>query len=115
MPIASRLRHTLTISRWTDTGATDSGGHKVGTYIDDADTVMGNVQDRASREVPTGELEGVAVSNAIGFLPIRAATTSLKAPDRLLKSGLVYQLVGLPRDAGGRGRHLEADLVRVTP
>lgn len=115
MPIAARLRHTLTISRWTDTGSRDDGGHAVVAYVDDAASVMGNVQDRGSREVPTGELKDVAVSNAIGFLPIQASTTSLKAPDRLTKSGLVYQLVGLPRDAGGRGRHLEADLVRVTP
>ena len=28
---------------------------------------------------------------------------------------LVYELLGLPRDAGGRGRHLEADLRRVPP
>jgi hypothetical protein len=115
MPIAARLRHTLTISRWTDTGSKDNGGHAIVSYVDDDDTVMGNVQDRASREVPTGELKDVAVSNAIGFLPIAAAATSLKAPDRLKKEGLIYQLVGLPRDAGGRGRHLEADLVRITP
>lgn len=115
MPIASRFRHTLTISRWTDTGSKDSGGHAVSAYVDDEDTIKGNVQERAAREVTTGELEGVALSDAIGFLPIQDATTSLKAPDRLIKSGLFYQLVGLPRDAGGRGRHLEADLVRVTP
>jgi hypothetical protein len=115
MPIDARFRHTLTISRWTTTGSTDSGGHAVRAYVDDADTIAGNVQERAAREVTTGELEGVALSDAIGFLPIVSSTTSLKAPDRLKKSGLVYQLVGLPRDAGGRGRHLEADLVRVTP
>lgn len=115
MPIAARFRHTLTISRWTPSGSSDSGGHAIAGYVDDADTLKGNLQERAARKVPSGELEGVALSNAIVFLPIVASTTSLKAPDRLKKDGLVYQIIGLPRDAGGRGRHFEADLVRVTP
>ncbi len=74
---------------------------------------MGNLQERVAREVPTGELAGVALSDAIAFLADHDGPR--RAPDRLKKGALVYELVGLPRDAGGRGRHLEADLRRVSP
>lgn len=115
MPIAARFRHTITISRLTSLGTANARGNRPKAYVDDAATIKGNIQDRASREVPTGELADVATSDAIAFLPIAAATMLLRAPDRLTTSLLVYQLVGIPRDAGGRGRHLEADLRRVTP
>jgi hypothetical protein len=113
--IAARFRHSLTISRFTESGTANARGNQPKSYVDDALPVKGNLQERAAREVPSGELAGVALSNAIVFLPIAAATSSLRAPDRLKKAGLVYELLGLPRDAGGRGRHLEADLRRVTP
>lgn len=115
MSISTRFRHTLTISRFTESGTANARGNQPTSYVDDALTVKGNLQERAAREVPSGELAGVAVSNAIVFLPIAPATTTLVAPDRLRLGALVYELLGLPRDAGGRGRHLEADLRRVTP
>jgi len=110
--IAARFRHELTISRFTESGTANARGNLVKGYIDDAEPILGNLQERKAREVPTGELGGVALSDAIAFLPI---TTVLTAPDRVKKGSLVYELLGLPRDAGGRGRHLEADLRRVTP
>ncbi len=115
MSIAARFRHSLTISRFIESGTANARGNLVKGYVDDTATIKGNLQERAAREVPTGELAGVAVSDAIAFLPIAAATSSLRAPDRLKLGALVYELLGLPRDAGGRGRHLEADLRRVTP
>ena len=115
MNIAARFRHELTISRFTESGTANARGNLTRGYVDDAEPIMGNLQERAAREVPTGELSGVALSDAIAFLPITAATGTLLAPDRLKKGALVYELVGIPRDAGGRGRHLEADLRRVTP
>lgn len=114
MAIAARFRHEIVISRFGESGTPNARGNLTRGYVADADPVMGNVQERKAREVPTGELDGVALSDAIGFLPITTATTSLQAPDRLLRASLIYELVGLPRDAGGRGRHLEADLRRVT-
>lgn len=114
MVIATRFRHTLTISRFIESGTANARGNQPKTYIDDTATIKGNLQERAAREVPTGELAGVAISNAIAFLPIAAATSNLRAPDRLKLGALLYELVGLPRDAGGRGHHLEADLRRVT-
>lgn len=114
MSIAARFRHQLVISRYGESGVANARGNLTQGFVADADPVMGNVQERKAREVPTGEREGVALSDAIAFLPITAATTSLRASDRLLRADLVYELVGLPRDAGGRGRHLEADLRRVT-
>jgi hypothetical protein len=114
MAIAARFRHSLTISRYTESGTANARGNQAKSYVDDTEPIMGNLQERAAREVPTGELAGVAISNAIAFLPIATATSTLRAPDRLKKAGLVYELLGLPRDAGGRGRHLEADLRRVT-
>ncbi len=115
MAIAARFRHSLTISRFTESGNANARGNQPTSYVDDALPVTGNLQERAAREVPTGELAGVAISNAIVFLPITAATSTLRAPDRLKKDGLGYEFLGLPRDAAGRGRHLEADLRRVTP
>ena len=112
MAIAARFRHELTISRVTESGSANARGNLVRGYVDDAATIKGNLQERAAKEVPSGELAGVALSDAIAFLPI---TTVLLAPDRLKLGALVYELLGLPRDAGGRGRHLEADLRRVTP
>jgi hypothetical protein len=113
--IAGRFRHSLTITRFTESGIANARGNLTKGYVDDAEPIKGNLQERAAREVPTGELAGVAISNAIAFLPIKTATATLRAPDRLKMGGLVYELLGLPRDAGGRGRHLEADLRRVTP
>lgn len=115
MAIAQRFRHVLTLSRLTTTGAADGRGHRTSGYVDDETSINGNVQERRSREVATGQTEGVAISDAIAFLPIAAATTSLRPADRLKRGAAIYQLVGLPRDAGGRGRHLEVDLRRVTP
>ena len=112
MAIAARFRHELTISRFTESGSANARGNLVRGYVDDAATIKGNLQERAAKEVPSVELAGVALSDAIAFLPI---TTVLLAPDRLKLGALVYELLGLPRDAGGRGRHLEADLRRVTP
>ena len=115
MAIAARLRHVLTISRFTEGGTVNARGNRTASYVDDAETILGNLQERAAREVPTGELAGVAISDAIAFLPISSTTSTLRAPDRLRKASIVYELLGLPRDAGGRGRHLEADLRRVSP
>jgi hypothetical protein len=115
MSIATRFRHSLTISRFTESGTANARGNQPKSYVDDAEPIKGNLQERVARKVPTGELAGVAISDAIAFLPIRPATSTLRAPDRLKKASLVYELLGLPRDAGGRGRHFEADLRRVTP
>jgi hypothetical protein len=112
--IAARFRHELVISRFGESGTPNARGNLAAGWVDDAAALMGNLQERKAREVSTGELGGVALSDAIAFLPITAATSSLRAPDRLLHAARVYELVGLPRDAGGRGRHLEADLRRVT-
>jgi hypothetical protein len=111
MAIAARFRHSLLISRFTESGTANARGNQPKSYVDDAESIRGNLQERAAREVPTGELAGVALSDAIAFLPIG---TTISARDRLKKGALVYELLGLPRDAGGRGRHLEADLRRVT-
>jgi hypothetical protein len=115
MSIAARFLHSLTISRFGETGTANARGNLVAGYVDDAAPIMGNLQERKAREMSTGELAGVALSDAIAFLPIVSATQSLRAPDRLKKAGQTYELVGLPRDAGGRGRHFEADLRRVSP
>lgn len=114
MTITARFRHTLTISRFGESGTANARGNLVRGYVDDTATIKGNLQERAAKEVPSGELAGVALSDAIVFLPITSATTSLGAPDHLKLGARVYELIGLPRDAGGRGRHLEADLRRVT-
>lgn len=114
MAIVARFRHSLVLSRFTESGVANARGNLTRSYVDDAEPIMGNLQERKAQEVATGELAGVALSDAVAFLPIDAATSSLAAPDRIKLGALVYEVLGLPRDAGGRGRHLEADLRRVT-
>jgi hypothetical protein len=110
--IAARFRHSLTISRYALSGTPNARGNQARSYVDDDLPIRGNLQERAAREVPTGELAAVAISNAIVFLPL---DTNITASDRIKLGALVYEVLGLSRDAGGRGRHLEADLRRVTP
>lgn len=112
MAIAHRFRHAITISRWTLGATTDPRGRRNDSWVDDGSAIAGNVQRRASREVPTGEAGTVAISNAIGFLPIG---TVVNDRDRLKVGASTYAIVGPPRDAGGRGRHLELDLRVVVP
>jgi hypothetical protein len=112
MAIASRLRHTIVISRWTEGATTSPRGHREDTWEDDDETVRGWIQPRTSRELTTDDVQGVAVSDALGFVEIGASFT---ARDYLIESGRIFQVVGPPRDAGGRGRHLETDLRQVFP
>lgn len=111
MPIASRLRHAITVNRWTQGGTTDSRGRRDDSWIDDPDPIPGNIQRRSSREL-VDENGDAAISDAIGFLAIDAAVSSR---DRLKEGSSTYLIVGPPRDAGGRGRHLELDLRLVVP
>lgn len=111
MPIASRFRHTITISRWTEGGSTSARGRRNDTWVDDTETTLGNIQGRSGREL-TDETGNIAVTDAIGFLAI---DTVISARDRIKMGGSTYQVVGPPRDAGGRGRHLELDLRLVIP
>lgn len=112
MPISSRFRHTITISRWTEGLETNASGHRVDSFVDDPDTVRGWIQPRASREIETDEHAGVAISDALAFVDIAAVIT---ARDRLKEGTSTYQVVGPPRDAAGRGKHLEIDLRLVLP
>lgn len=111
MAIAARFRHSITISRWTGGASTDARGHRNDGWVDDDAPTRGNIQRRSSRELAdeNGNLE---VSDAIGFL---ALTETVTGRDRLKLAGSTYAIVGGPRDAGGRGRHLELDLRVVVP
>jgi len=112
MGIASRFRHDIAIHRWTTGGSTDSRGQRNDTWEPDATSVRGWIQPRSSREVETGGGAGPAVSDALGFVDIAAVIT---ARDILQESAHLYEVVGTPRDAAARGKHLEIDLVEVTP
>lgn len=111
MAIASRFRHSLVIGRFTAGSTRDSAGHRADTFVPQA-AIMGNLQDRASVEIVAPEFEGVSFSNAIGFLPIG---TVLSPRDRITFGAAVYEVLGMPRDAGGKGRHLEVDLRTTKP
>jgi head-tail adaptor len=112
MPIASRFRHSITIHRWTAGVSTTPRGNRADTWVPDEDPIRGWIQPRTSREIETDEHTGVAISDALGFLPITATVT---ARDRLEESSRIFAIVGPPRDAAGRGKHLELDLRQVTP
>ena len=118
MAIAARLRHRVTISRWTP-GAPDDVGHKEPTYVDDPEPTPANLQEvslRGAREVTGPDLDQVAIVDAIVFLPI---TTAIDGRDRLKGvspawiAGKAWSIIGQPRDAGGRGRHIEIDAQRI--
>lgn len=109
MAIASRFRHALVLRRSTPSGAPDARGHA--TPVVEEASIAGNLQERSARNVEAGELTGLAVSDAIAFLP---ATIPFE-PDEIETGGLRYRVLGSTRDAGGRGRHREVDLRRIRP
>jgi hypothetical protein len=109
MPIASRFRHELTLRRTTPSGAADARGHQAPTTEEAA--LRGNLQERRAREVPSGEIAGVAISDAIAFLPLAIPFE----PGEIELAGVRYEALGTSRDAGGRGRHRELDLRRIRP
>lgn len=119
MAIAGRLRHRVTISRWTQ-GSADRAGHAAISYVDDATPTAANVQELSlrggAREVSGPDLDQVALADALVFLPI---TTTIDGRDRIVGvspaaiAGRTWSIIGLPRDAGGRGRHIEIDAQRV--
>lgn len=112
MSIASRFRHDIVIHRWTAGGATDSRGHRDDTWVPVVPPVRGWIQPRASREIQAAETAGVAVSDHLAFVDIRAVIT---AKDILQESEHLYDVIGQPRDAAARGKHLEISLREVTP
>lgn len=118
MAIESRLRHRVRISRRV-AGATSGWGKQAVTFTDDATDTPALVQERSlagSREISGPDLDQVALIDTQIFLPIG---TVLTGRDRLTGvspasiAGRVYQIIGEPRDAGGRGRHLELDAERL--
>lgn len=108
MGITARFRHSLVIGRWT-ASAVDSAGHKVVSFVAQP-AIMGNLQETDGHEVVAPEFGDAVISNAIAFLPIGAV---LYARDRITFGPAVYEVLGAPRDAGGRGRHLEVNLRTV--
>jgi hypothetical protein len=109
MAIASRFRHSLVIGPWTIGATTDGRGHRNDTFVAQT-AILGNLQETESHEVVAPEFGGAAISNAKAWLPIG---TVLTARDRITFGSKTYEVLGTPRDAGGRGRHLEVDLRTV--
>jgi hypothetical protein len=112
MGIASRFRHDIVVSRWTEGTTTDSRGHRDDAWVDDDEPIRGWIQPRASREVETDETAGTALSDAIAYVGPNEVITDR---DYLKEGSRVFEVVGPPRDAGGRGKHFEIDLLQVIP
>ena len=112
MAIASRFRQELVIHRLDPGSDEDARGNRADSWEAD-EAIPGNLQRRASREIAAGDLRGVGVSDAIAFLPI--STEPPGPADYIVEGESVYEIVGPVRDAGARGRHLEADLLLVVP
>jgi hypothetical protein len=115
MPIASRFRHDLVILRRA-AGSADARGDVADTFTPQ-DPIKGRLHPHVSSELRGVEPEGVARADGWAFLPI---DTAIAAADRIQDvtasaEGPVYEVVGIPRDAAGRGRHLELDVLLVTP
>ena len=115
MAIAARFRHELVVEVYTPGTTTDARGHTstTATWVD-GPAFHGLIQERKAREIPTGDLAGVAISDATAFVPIGTAVRSVDRIRRL-DTGARYAILGEPRDAGARGRHLELDARRLTP
>lgn len=113
MPIASRFRHDVVIHRHTagEEEDVDARGNRTDEW-EPQDPIKGNVQRRSRREIRGTDPAGVAVAEAIAFLPIG---TSIDEDDLLQAEGSLYEVIGPARDAGGRGRHLEVDLAVAVP
>ena len=111
MAITSRLRDSVTISRWV-AGAADAWNRTGQSHVDDAFQTKANVQVRRGRVVRGPDLDAVAISDALIFLPIGA---TIGTRDLIRHGGATYRCLAAPRNAGGRGRHLEIDAQRIVP
>jgi hypothetical protein len=112
MAIESRFRQTLVIHRLTPGDTVDARGNREDTYEAD-EAIRGLVQRRSPSEIRGSDPAGVGISDAEGFLPI--AITPPGPADYIQEGSSIYQMLGPARDAGARGRHLEADLYVVVP
>jgi len=113
MGIEARFNHELVVHRLVPGTTANGRGDRIDTY-EPGDPFMGNVQ-QAVRGAPAAEIRGrepakVGVASAIGFLPIDTAITGA---DYLQHGDRLYEVIGPPSDAGGRGKHLEAELLLV--
>lgn len=114
MAIEQRFRHEVVIHRHVagEPDELDSRGNRTGDEFEPQAPIRGNVQRRSPREIRGTDPAGVALADGIAFLPI---DTAVDADDYVQAEGSMYEVIGPPRDAGGRGRHLEADLLLVVP
>jgi SPP1 family predicted phage head-tail adaptor len=111
MTFASLLRQQLVIERASGSSL-DGYGQPIRTWGTLA-TVAGSVQPKSATEAALVNQEGAAsTTHVIYLLP-----TDITAADRVRlasqTTGPYYQLTGTPRDAAGRGHHLECDAVEV--
>lgn len=110
MPIADRFRHELVIHRHTPGNDTDGRGDRIDSWEPQA-AIPGLITPwRPSREFRTGEPASVGFVDSLGFVAIG---TVIGIDDYIQKGSELYHVVGPAQDAGGRGRHLEVDLVQV--
>lgn len=110
MAIASRFRHELVISR-RQNGETNDRGDATVTFQAQS-PIAGLIQEHAGTEIRGSEPALTGRTEAWLYVPIG---TEVAIRDRVTHGDRVYELVSEPRDAAGRGRHLEADLLLVTP
>lgn len=112
MPIASRFRQSLVIQRYA-AGSPDARGDVAATFTPQA-PIRGWIQPspKPPTELRALEPAGASTDRAIAFLPFG---TTIGPADRIALGDELYEVVGPAADAGGRGKHLEVDLLRVLP
>jgi len=116
MSIRARFRHELVIERATP-GATTPRGHTLEGFTDVSPSVWGLVQERPDRsrggaEVDAPDHDQLVLPLADVWLPFGTEITN-RDRLRVVATGVRYEVVGPIVDAGGRGRHLEAECQRV--
>lgn len=107
MSFAALLNERVVIERVTP-GAEDEWGNPALEWATLA-TVDGSVQPKSATEVALQSQGGAEITTHVIYL----LPTDITGADRVRleadAEGPYYQLTGKPRDAAGRGHHLECD------
>lgn len=113
MPIEARFRHELVIHRLVPGADTTARGNRVDTW-EPQDPIAGLIQPglRGAHELRGTEPDQLGFDDALGYVSIG---TVVAGADYIQKGESLFEVIGPASDAGGRGRHLELQLLLVVP
>lgn len=90
----------------------DDWGFPAGSEVVVASDVPALIQARRVGSRESAVPLDVPVANGVGFF---AVGSDIRSGDVVVRGSERWEVMGLPRDAGGAGHHLEVDLRRIEP